>query len=46
MKENLKGGQLLDLLYERNNSGNEYLREIYTVLIKNCYKILNSQVRI
>lgn len=44
MRENLKGGQIIDLLNERNNCGNEYLREIYGVLIENCYKILFSQV--
>ena len=35
----------MDLLNERSNSGNEYLKEVIGVLVDNCYKILFNQVK-
>ena len=37
---NLKGGQLLDLIYNKSQTGNTYLKDSYSKIMSYCYKIL------
>lgn len=44
MQDEIKGGQLLELLYSKLNSCNMWVREAYSILFRECYKVLYNQL--
>ncbi|KAL4484971.1 hypothetical protein ABPG74_020148 [Tetrahymena malaccensis] len=44
VEENLKGGQLLDLMHSKSQTGNTALREVYQILTDQCYSVLYQQL--
>ncbi|EGR32048.1 hypothetical protein IMG5_097950 [Ichthyophthirius multifiliis] len=44
LEGNLKGGQLLEFIYNKGQSGNTYLRDVYQILMNQCYQVLFQQL--
>lgn len=44
LREKIRGGQILDLLVDKKNCGNEYLSKTYDLLISNCFLVFYGQL--
>lgn len=42
-EESLKGGQLIDYLYQCSLNGNSFIKELYSKFLENCYGMLYNQ---
>lgn len=42
-EDSLKGGPLIDYLYQCSLNGNSYIKELYSKLLENCYSMLYNQ---
>jgi len=43
-EQKLKGGQVLDLLYEMQQSGNPAVRKMFCRIVKHCLKVMYEQI--
>lgn len=44
MGEKIRGGQIIDLLVDKKNCGNEFLSKAYDLLISKCFRIFYGQL--